>query len=424
LNTGTADYVESDWYGDWNFSAFGDGTSTIQHTPAPGTADLDYIPSGDEPYDVEAMYLDDDLANIYVVIVTSFPHYVAANNDVGLVDPRISANAALVRPGALSINLFSGNPRIERNSTEWHYNYGVDITHENRDNTINVGGYNTRAMRDNTLGNALYKTDYDAGGSNILDPANSDWYTSLVNGVVEAYWEHTNFDPFSTQSTPLLSFQGNVTTNYYEYNFGGGLQENGHPTYIYEFTIPRSLLGTDDLCTSDLIGIRWVEGCRNDGNGTTSASFLVGAIDYCDPPLPVTLSSFTSHEINGGVQLNWITESEIENQGFIIERRQDDKPWQEIASFQTSSGLKGQGTVTYSTKYEYIDKFVYPSNSYEYRLGDVDYNGVVTFHATESINLVPLDLTKSTEIFIVKPAYPNPFNPRTLIEYAIPTKDM
>ena len=214
LHTGTANFVESDWYGDWNFIDFGDGTNTIEHTPAPGTADLDYHPSGDEPYDVEAMYFDDDATNLYVVIVTSVPHYVAANNDVGIVDARISPSAALVRPGDLSINLFEGSPRIERNSTEWHYNFGVDITHENRDNIIDVGGYDTRAMRNLTVGNELYKTGYDAGGSNILNPLDSDWYTSLVNGVVEASWEHTNFDPQSTTQTADLSYLGNTVVNY------------------------------------------------------------------------------------------------------------------------------------------------------------------------------------------------------------------
>jgi len=207
--------------------------------------------------------------------------------------------------------------------------------------------------------------------------------------------------------------------NYYEYNFGGN-EENGYPTYIYEFKIPRYLFGVNNPDCDDQIGIQWLEGCRNDGNDATGVAYLIGTVNNCDPPLPVTLSSFKASEINGEVELNWVTESEIENQGFIIERRQKDEPWQELASFLTHTALRGQGTVTFSTEYNYIDKLVYRGNSYEYRLGDVDYDGVITYHATELIRIESLDKTGSPDLFTVKPAYPNPFNPSTLIEYRLP----
>ena len=118
----------------------------------------------------------------------------------------------------------------------------------------------------------------------------------------------------------------------------------------------------------------------------------------------------------------WTTESEIENQGFVIERRdvEANDDWNEIASFLTETELKGQGTVTYSTNYEFIDQLIIPGNTYEYRLGDVDYDGLVTYHATEIIKIDITDKFGVPSSFTVNPAYPNPFNPSTVIEYALP----
>lgn len=46
---------------------------------------------------------------------------------------------------------------------------------------------------------------------------------------------------------------------------------------------------------------------------------LVGPFSVTDP-LPVELSSFTASTINGKVTLNWKTETEVNNNGFEIER--------------------------------------------------------------------------------------------------------
>ena len=59
--------------------------------------------------------------------------------------------------------------------------------------------------------------------------------------------------------------------------------------------------------------------------------------------------------------LEWVTESEIENLGFIIERRSVEDgeqgsggEWSEIASYKTHPELQGQGSVTHRTVYRYV----------------------------------------------------------------------
>ena len=128
LNTGTVDFTEGDWYGNWSES--NTSFTTIQHATAPGTSDQDWYPSGGEWYDVEAMYFDNDANNIYVAIVTSVP-FTITNPDfgtiagvnateVGVGDNRWNANSGepryWVRPGDLALSLFNGTAR-SRNAT-------------------------------------------------------------------------------------------------------------------------------------------------------------------------------------------------------------------------------------------------------------------------------------------------------------------
>tara|TARA_Y100000031_G_C8234355_1_gene392499 strand:+ start:830 stop:2059 length:1230 start_codon:yes stop_codon:yes gene_type:complete len=124
-----------------------------------------------------------------------------------------------------------------------------------------------------------------------------------------------------------------------------------------------------------------------------------------DASLPVELSSFTAHQEKNDVVLKWITESEIENLGFILEKQINSlTQWNEIASYITHPELQGQGSVTHRTEYTFVDKDVVMGKHYEYRLSDVDYYGTKTSHPVRSVLVTP------SRIALQKP-WPNPFNP-------------
>lgn len=139
-----------------------------------------------------------------------------------------------------------------------------------------------------------------------------------------------------------------------------------------------------------------------------------------DQSLPVTLTSFNANQENSKVVLRWATESEIDNQGFILERRETNKTeWIKIADFNSHPELKGQGTVSFRTEYRFIDHFVKVGVSYEYRLSDMDINGRISYLKTISIVFKKQGGVSPSE-FALYQAYPNPFNSIITIPFDLP----
>ncbi len=311
-NTDTVDWKEGDWFGRWELDNINFTSSLNRDIPSTARTLWDYWASGDEPYDVEALYFDNDAENVYVAIITSVPPYAFVGGGVqgwGVYEsrPPFSPTNGFWIPGSdLAISLMKGTPRTERNSQNWYYNYGLNIAHENRDAPFNavVAGstYYSAQARDYSLGTDFWKTNTDICGVsqandnpkvNPSAPActnGSDWFTAVGTGAAYAHGEHTNFDPLSVNNMvayggSAMEFRGNVPVlNYYEYQFPGGLLENDAPTYVIEAVIPRSFFGADNPKNGDPIGLRFSPSCRNDGNdGEDNANELVTGQD--DPVL-------------------------------------------------------------------------------------------------------------------------------------------
>jgi hypothetical protein len=143
--------------------------------------------------------------------------------------------------------------------------------------------------------------------------------------------------------------------------------------------------------------------------------------EFTDIPLPVELSSFNAVAEGGKVVLTWVTQSEINNQGFEVYRSiQQDGEYALIATYENNPSLQGAGNSNTRRTYIYEDVLISSGETYWYQIADVDYDGIRTFHgpvSVESQDLIP-------EEYILHPNYPNPFNPETNIRFEIPSNSV
>lgn len=138
---------------------------------------------------------------------------------------------------------------------------------------------------------------------------------------------------------------------------------------------------------------------------TTTQMAKLG-MDTTKTLVPVELTSFIG-SLNGlDVQLNWSTATELNNNGFEIQRKTD-------KDFATVGFVKGNGTTTNSHNYTFVDKQLQPG-AYYYRLKQIDFNGKFEFSSIVEVQVV------QGMKFALLQNYPNPFNPETAIKYAIP----
>ena len=122
--------------------------------------------------------------------------------------------------------------------------------------------------------------------------------------------------------------------------------------------------------------------------------------------VPVELTSFTADVSGYSVNLNWNTATELNNNGFEVQRKTT------AGQFEKIGYIEGSGTTTEPKTYTYTDKNV-TIGSYSYRLNQIDFNGLYEY--SDEINVeVDVPLTYNLE-----QNYPNPFNPSTLIKYSV-----
>ena len=115
LNTSTVDFAINDWYGNWSATAFNATPlpRTVRHVPG-----FDWWPSGDEWYDTEALYFDNDATNFYLALISSSPFSDTVNiggvptNIQGTFDTRLSPGI-VIPPSDIAIDLGLDTARTE-----------------------------------------------------------------------------------------------------------------------------------------------------------------------------------------------------------------------------------------------------------------------------------------------------------------------
>ncbi|NQV16578.1 T9SS type A sorting domain-containing protein [bacterium] len=237
------------------------------------------------------------------------------------------------------------------------------------------------------VSNSSYLTDTGPWGltSGAFSNSDGDDCAAIRNSSDEII-----HDMAVTHTTATVPSPGSGEVKYYTGNTVAGITDNA------KWTEASSTTGTP-----------------GSGNGGDNSNWV-------DTSLPVELSAWAATSSGGLVVLSWTTESEIENQGFIIERRQENAMNMTVlSSFMVDDRLLGHGSSSTRNVYEFIDKNVEPGQSYIYQLADVDYHGEATKHAEISVTVKASNSDPKPTKMVLHSAFPNPFNPAVNLSFSL-----
>lgn len=235
------------------------------------------------------------------------------------------------------------------------------------------------------------------GNNSISGTVNANGNTVTPNILsTDRFWTATN--------TGLTAFQYSVSLD------AGGITGAPQPNRLT--VIKRDAGGWVAQNTT-------LSGNTISATGLTSFSdFGIGA-NSVDNPLPVELSGFTAQATASGVQLNWTTASEKDNAGFTVLRTlQGETGAQVIATHEFDNALRGRGTTSSASAYQYIDATIEVGKTYTYALRSVDYSGAAHFYTNAATVEVRESVFKGVD-YKLEQNYPNPFNPATVIGFTM-----
>lgn len=201
------------------------------------------------------------------------------------------------------------------------------------------------------------------------------------------------YDPYHT----FVSSSPSPSVGNYQWNIGTLI-----PNQTFTLTV-TCLVGNSPNDTIQLSG----EVTASSSSGTVKISALEKTSN-CQP-FPVELVSFTSNTIGKAVQLKWRTATEVNNFGFEVQRSTEEKNWNALAF------VAGHGTSNTPNDYSYTDATAAMTGStVSYRLKQIDRDGSFEYSPIVQARF------NARKNFGISSAFPNPFNPSTVINYTVP----
>ncbi|MEL6276749.1 MAG: T9SS type A sorting domain-containing protein, partial [Bacteroidota bacterium] len=247
--------------------------------------------------------------------------------------------------------------------------------------------YNTAAFGPNVVANNAVKISFPTGA---------------VLGQVAFFPVYTSFiENDNTSDRFAFSFQQGVSS-------GTIPADNitSTPAVLFRVAIAFTTGGNgqaDDLCfeSSEIFDDQFFTACGPDALGSPDCFNFPGTqladdVFECNAALPVELVDFWAQaNRRGEVELSWQTETEINNDYFVVEHAT------EAGEFQAILRVDGAGTHYGTLDYAALHPNPVPGNNY-YRLKQVDYDGTFTHSDLRRVIIARSAGVNGVEI------YPNP----------------
>ena len=223
---------------------------------------------------------------------------------------------------------------------------------------------------------------------------------------IESNWDYGQVSISTNNGSTWIPLEGQYTEPGV-----GSFQPNGEPLYDgFRSTWVREEIPLTGYTSSN---IKFRFQLRSDGYITRDGWYVddIGVIVYTI--VPVELTSFSAAQRDQNVAITWTTASELNNQGFEIQRSASNNN-SESRNWETIGYIEGSGTSIESHFYSFTDRSPLSGKSF-YRLKQIDFDGTVKYFNEAEVEF------EFVKEYSLEQNYPNPFNPNTSITYSIPS---
>jgi len=219
------------------------------------------------------------------------------------------------------------------------------------------------------------------------------WITNAVYTGAQTYppggsaWNTVSFNFLSSSSS------GNTPVGPYAFPIQSASGSCGWVELTYGYGANGTVMCFDSGGVEDAIG-------GDDGLGIVH----VGECESLSLPtvLPVQLTDLAAKTVDNNIEVSWLTQVEVNNNGFEVQRSSDGK------NFQKLGFIQGKLNSAQEEKYAFLDRTVQANTMYYYRLKQMDVNGAFEISKTVTGKV------DASDRFSVSDIYPNPSTSQTI----------